>query len=210
MSTQNTFKNLSERLAHALNSLSTSQSELARQIGVKPQVIQYLCANKVNKSKFTYSIADALGINGTWLATGNGTMLYEDDPAYQLLQEQQKIPLVEWTQLNNHLPDTQPTQWILTSTQHSIKTFAVKMNDKSMWPRFDQNTLLIVDPSQMPTDQAFVLVYIAQQREVVLRELLIKENGKMLIPMNSALYKEIELTPKDKILGLLIEARWQI
>lgn len=208
------LKNLSERLSHALKLQNISQSELARKINVKPQVIQYLCTNNVNTSRFTYLIADALSLNGVWLATGEGTMLYEDDPTYQLMQSQHRIPLLEWPEIyqwtqqtskNNH-----SNQWILADDNQNQNAFAVKMNDKSMWPRFEKNTLLIINSSQSPTDQSFVLVYILSLDEVALRQLIIQDNKKNLYPMNSTMYKSVELTSNDKILGMLVEARWQV
>jgi ribosome-binding protein aMBF1 (putative translation factor) len=68
---------LSDRLSHALVTLEISQAELARRINVKRQAVQYICTNALTKSKFAYDIAEALGINVSWLITGAGEMQSE-------------------------------------------------------------------------------------------------------------------------------------
>ena len=54
----------------------TNQSELAREIGIKPQAIQYLLEPKNNAtgSRHIAAFAFALGVNSVWLATGEGDM----------------------------------------------------------------------------------------------------------------------------------------
>ncbi len=54
----------------------TNQSALAREIGVKPQAIQYLVApsNSATGSTHVAALAGALNVNPQWLATGKGPM----------------------------------------------------------------------------------------------------------------------------------------
>lgn len=213
MATQspNGLKNLSDRLTYALETLGLSQSELARRIDVKPQVVQYLCSNNANKSKFTYLIAEALDINATWLATGEGKMALSDAPTSLLVKKQQKIPLLKWNQLADW-PNciNAATEWTLISTDHSPTSFALKMKDTSMWPRFDKDTLLIISPERTPRDQSYVLTQSNTLGEVVLRQLHINRNKKSLHPLNTEFFKPSPLNPHDQILGTLVEARWQI
>ncbi len=70
------MKNLSERLNHALAVTNTKKADLARAIGVKPQVIQFLCSSHTQASRFTFELATALGLNTRWLATGEGEMFF--------------------------------------------------------------------------------------------------------------------------------------
>ena len=63
---------LSDRLNFAINKMGIKKAELARQIGIQPQTLQYLCDSKANASKFTFEIATVLGVDTKWLATGNG------------------------------------------------------------------------------------------------------------------------------------------
>ncbi|RTL40542.1 MAG: XRE family transcriptional regulator [Burkholderiales bacterium] len=64
-----------ERLEWAMQQKGgISQSELARQVGVKPQSIQHLLDPKKNAqgSSHTAKIAKALGVSPEWLASGAG------------------------------------------------------------------------------------------------------------------------------------------
>ncbi len=63
---------LGDRLGRVLQERSLSQSELARQVGVRPQAIQYICDKKAKRSSFVAEIAEALNISPFWLATGKG------------------------------------------------------------------------------------------------------------------------------------------
>lgn len=65
-----------KRLKHALSAREINQSELARELGVKPQAVQYLVA-KANGSSHTSEIARILRIPARWLTHGHGSM--EDD-----------------------------------------------------------------------------------------------------------------------------------
>jgi SOS-response transcriptional repressor LexA len=64
----------SERLLWALAAAGKSQSDLARDVGVSPQSIQYLCdpANNARGSRNTSAFAAALGVHPNWLARGEG------------------------------------------------------------------------------------------------------------------------------------------
>ena len=72
--------NLSSRLNYSLQLTGTKKADLARAIGVKPQVIQFLCSSETQSSRFTFEIATALGLSTRWLATGEGEMFLADDP----------------------------------------------------------------------------------------------------------------------------------
>jgi phage repressor protein C with HTH and peptisase S24 domain len=59
----------------------TNMSALAREIGVTPQSIQYLCdpKNNANGSEHVTKLGAALNVNADWLATGEGNPDRQDD-----------------------------------------------------------------------------------------------------------------------------------
>ncbi len=67
------MKTYAERLTYAMDVRGTTQSILARAVGVKPQSIQYLCTQG-NNSVHTVKIARALQISPDWLEDGTGDM----------------------------------------------------------------------------------------------------------------------------------------
>lgn len=88
-----------ERLNKAMSHLGMSQSELARRVAeitkndkVKPQTIQALAApkKKVQGSKYTHAIAEALHIRSAWLASGDGEMT--DSTAGEAVSDRAFIP----------------------------------------------------------------------------------------------------------------------
>jgi transcriptional regulator with XRE-family HTH domain len=66
---------LAGRLKLAREKSGLSQSKLARIVGISPQAIQSLESGNSAGSKYLAEIAGAIGVEATWLATGEGDML---------------------------------------------------------------------------------------------------------------------------------------
>lgn len=212
---QSNSDSLSARLRRTLKILKTSQTELAKLIHVKPQIIQYLCAGNSQKSKFTFEIADALNIDFAWLATGKG--ITPDKSA--LSKNERTIPILsfnqirEWKVYKNEVDLSKITDWIPIHDNSDLDAFAAVLNDRAMAPRFDLDTIIIIDATSIKSadlKNEYVLVYLAQEDFVVFRQLNIINSIKSLIPINKNLYKEILLQEKDIILGICKEARWNM
>lgn len=208
---------LSERIVLALTQLNISQTELARRIGVSQQAIQHICKNKLNYSKFTFEIASALNINIVWLATGEGSMILSNDPYYRLYTSQKKIPILSEEIIldlyqNNfqNIGNAEANNWILSDACNNDQCFAFLLKDKSMFPRFDQNSIIVVNPCIQNTNSNFVVAYIESANSFVFRQLIMDGTQKILRPINSTIYKSITLTDNDKIIGTVCETRWKI
>ena len=207
---------LSERLAYALKMLRVSQADLARKIGIKPQAIQYLCNSNAKKSGFTYEIAEALGISSAWLANGEGSIQLDDTPEIKLMKSQKGIPIIQWCDIekwvNQNFDSTmdQKNEWILINSEGSNNCFAVRLQDKSMYPRFEQNTILIIDPERIPQNKDFVISRLNKTGEFIFRQYEVLDSDIRLSPMNTEIYKTIILKNNDVICGVMVEARWQL
>jgi len=205
---------LSDRIKIALDRLSITQAELARKIGVKQQVIQYLCSSKTKTSVFTYKIADALQINPIWLATGNGYIFLDDDYDYKLIKAQKKIPLLTSEQLKNIIKNKLDItkiacdDWLLTTRELGKNSYAITLKDQAMYPKFEESTLIFIDAQQKPKNKDFVIAYINNNNEIIFRQLLISGKKSLLQPLNTRGYKLIELSKNDIIFGVMKEARW--
>lgn len=202
-----TKESLSSRLVYALNRMKISQSELARLIGVKPQIIQYLCTSNANKSKFAFEIAIALGVNPNWLIAGRGPML-DLSNIHHTSPSQPKVPLLGWNNIMNWLNKSddlsqQETKFIFITNEPTPASYALSIVDTSMIPRFEIGTTLVIDPSLKPNNGDFVIAKISHQQQAIVRQLIFKMNKYYLSPMNSSMYKEIELNAEDKILGVV-------
>ena len=208
---------LSERLLYALKTLNVTQADLARRIGIKPQAIQYLCGSKAKKSSFTYEIADALDISSTWLGCGEGPMRPDENPEAQFIKSQKRIPLIEWKNIkswtkngvSNNNMSNHAQEWVLTTSDTGNNGYALRLHDKSMYPRFDQNTIAIINPDRVPKDKEFVVAYLKEIDDAVLRQYELDNNATLLNPINTTMYKIINFTKHDEICGVMVEARWQ-
>lgn len=209
-----TFATLSERLVYILTQLGITKAELARKIKVTPQTIQYLCTSRAKKSNFTFEIADALGISPTWLSSGEGPIKFEDNENVQLIDSFSKIPILNRSEVfswlhGNNLESTS-NEWVLTNSLIGEKGFAIRLNDKSMYPRLDQNTIIILNTDKIPKNKEFVLAYIKSIDDIIFRQYEIQDESEYLVPLNTSLFKIIPLEKDDKILGVMVEARWQL
>lgn len=195
---------LSHRLRYCLNLYSMSQSELARRIDVKPQIIQYLCTKNIKSSRFTFELAEALEVDYTWLSTGEGFMKQPIDTTY----DEHKIPFFSWDNLDkitvdplaNHCGD-----FIYSSLHTNCQTVATKINDESMEPRFEKNTTIIMELTESASHGDFVLVKLNQSKKWLFRELRISQQYTELYPINNSIFKEIILKPEDQIRGILVQ-----
>lgn len=196
---------LSYRLKLCLQLYRLSQSDLARMVGVKPQIIQYLCNKNVKSSRFTFELAEALGVDYMWLSTGSGTMRPTDAD----LPQEHKVPLVAWTSLDrvaSNAQEIESSEYVYTSFSKDCKAIATKLEDISMEPRFDKGTTLIFDMNCKPQNGDFVLVYLKKLNLWVFREYMLKLDGSTeLTPMNATIFKGISLDSEDKIMGVLIQ-----
>lgn len=203
---------LSKRLVYALEKTGTTQTELARKINVRKQAVQYLCASGTDKSKFAYDIAQALNINVDWLVTGKGEMMLKESPEQRLLSEQKVVPILQWGQIDTWLNagiDRQTiTTWTTVHEKFSKKAFALRLKDNSMFPRFDSDTLIIVEPEKHPIPPCFVVAHIKKIHEIVFRQLIKDDDKLVLYAFNEAGYKQLPLSDHDQILGCMVEAKW--
>ena len=211
------LKSLSDRLNYALDLLGTRKADLARAIDVKPQVIQFLCSSNTQSSRFTFEIAMALGLNSRWLATGEGERFVADDPKYKIINEFQRIPVIPPEKLitflrENHMEDESISTWVAISC-HDQNVFAFKMQDASMEPFLPLNSILLIEKipeSYSPKPNDIVLVFSKKYASIMVRKIISEKNKIVLHPCNMELFKAIEFTSDQVILGLIKECHFKI
>ncbi len=206
------FVTLSDRLTHALKELNVSMAELARRIGVKHQAVRYLCCSKANQSRFTYQIADALGLNPKWLATGIGNMFSKAKEAEQL--ELISVPVMSAEQLRYFatgvikLKTFEASDTVCTHHAKADQSVAYYLQDQAMYPRFEMGSLLILATKQKPKEGQFMLCLIDQTQDLLFRQLVSIQGKLHLVPFNTTAYCAVPFKKADKIVGVMTEARW--
>ena len=207
---------LSYRLAYALAALKISQSELARRLSIKPQSIQYICANNVIKSQFSFQIATALDISYTWLTTGQGCMIENSHENENHLKENYRTPILTEHQflsyINNDFVISEQTvdSWFVTNMATSNASIALIANNDAMNPPFPKEATLIFDTSAKPKNFDFVAAHINQSHTVVFRQLFVNETEMILKPTDKMLYKDITLTKQDAIIAVLTQTHYSL
>jgi SOS-response transcriptional repressor LexA len=200
----------SQRLNYVMSYKQFSQSALARMIGVKPQSIQYLCHNNAKSSRLTPQIAEALEVNLEWLALGVGKTWAEEAQNDTLVSQQ--VPLISWDQLTEFDPQhpaatfQHSAQLLLSDVDLGESGYALKIDNDAMSPRFEEGTVIFVDPTCQPEHKDYVIVRLANN-QVVFRRLLVDGDDQYLVATHPV-YKTIEL--KDaayQFCGVMMQAK---
>ncbi len=196
---------LSARLKYTLEKQRLSQSDLARKIRIKPQVIQYICANNVKKSQFTYEIAKALDVDYVWLATGQGLMKTPTDSQTRRSVPVIKIEDVKAIALKKMiLNDIKAFQWFTPQEQLQENCFACLNTDNAMELKFPIGSTLVFDPQQEIANHDYMLVYVKALDQILFRQALVNKKQIIAAPLETSLFNDYNLTDGDKVVGKLI------
>ncbi|HAT8326968.1 TPA: helix-turn-helix domain-containing protein [Legionella pneumophila] len=124
------------------------------------------------------------------------------------------IPIIEWDFLKNwpsNKTKAEEQQEILLNKKLAKDSFALIIKDSAMEPLFQKNTLLVFDSGKQPKDRDLAIVYLAQKDTIAFNRLFLENNSLYL--RHDLGDGNLQLTKlehsKDRILGILIEARIQ-
>ncbi len=183
--------NFSKRLRKALNASHLNQSDLARELEVKPQSVQqWLSGKNFPRHKKVKRIAQFLNVSAVWLSTGDGPMSSILQTSNWLVKEtpysqHPQLPLISWFQISsspNHFSaNTLEYEMIEKPCQCSSNAFALDVTDTGMSPNFLLGDRIIVDPDIEPIHQNFVVVCKRDFSLPTLRQYVLIENQTYLI-----------------------------
>lgn len=140
---------LGERLERALIEVQMTQKQLAHKAGVTQQAISYIIKHKVNESKMAPKLAEAMGINPSWLILGVG-QLHKDFGA--------ELPIISsFVSLQKFLRDgtmligtpTVMTEAGLGSTAFAYQTTLHKVALCSLSDDFNATEFLLVEENKL-------------------------------------------------------------
>lgn len=213
------MKTYAERLKYAIAIRGTSQSKLARRVGVKPQAIQYLCKGGA-KSTHSVQIAEALNISAKWLTDGTGGMelivadktipaeiieftIPEDLPTgeYEIVPRRilklstgnGRIVLKE----EQGLPLAFPRQWFVDKNVKKEDLACVYCDGDSMMPTLTNGSLLLVNTAsnEIEDGKIFALRY---GDELRVKRLYTRYDGGIIIRSdNSSQYPDEPLSQDE-------------
>lgn len=204
---------LGARIRQVLAEKHLTQAQLARLVGVKQQTISYICAtdSPASTSRYATKIAQVLGVNPSWLQSGEGG---RHDPSVRIEVEGvelvvRQVPLVAINgvpALLGGAGNAAVEAGLMTDAKTGPRSFAVEIEGDSMRPLFRPGDRIVVDPDLHPEPGDFV---VAQVRgAVTFRKYRAREGSAFeLTPMND----DWPITRSDdgdvKVLGVMIEHR---
>lgn len=168
---------LAENLCTLLKNHNLNATSLAQKLDIPMMTIRRLLSGETTDPRISTLklIADHFHISiDDLITTGNS-------PAFQSLKRTKAhlVPILDWETAEKmvsfeglNLSQWKEWQSISLSEEETISESAFALESRpSMYPRFPQGTIFIVDPHVTATDGDIVLVKIKKNNELTLREL---------------------------------------
>ena len=169
---------------------------------------KWLHGRAIPHKKKRLEIAKQLGVNQHWLETGNGTPTQSDPSIFEAKNLAHSIPLLTLDQAyhyQDHLSNT-ALETLVVSSEIATSAIAVKNAGEAMFPRFQSQSILIVDTQASISDGDFIIVKTAVLPEALFRQHVVGAAGTYLVAMNPK-FEAMKLLPQDTIIGKVVEVR---
>lgn len=193
---------LAIRLKTCREEACLTQTGLAKLAHLKNQsIIGSLESGHRKSSSYIPVIAQVLGVDSVWLATGKGrkepqtNALSADDPAKYRGNISEKIPLRgrvplislvaagNWSESVDNFQIGDAEQWIATTVTVKRHTYALRVEGDSMEPKFPHGAIIIVEPEDEPRNGSYVIVR-QNDSDATFKQLVIDGGNTYLKPLN--------------------------
>lgn len=185
------LQKLAENLRALLKSRNLNANQLAQILGIPMMTIRRLLSGETSDPRISTLklVADYFDISVDSLIEGN------DHTVIKFLEKTKPhwVPTLDWDTVKkittiNDLDLSKWKQWQSVNLGErdiiSKNAFALESRP-SMYPRFPQGTIFIIDPDVIPTDGDIVLIKLKENNELTLRELTIDPPEWKLHPIVS-------------------------
>lgn len=205
---------LGMRVRRLLKERGITQAELARAVGTKQQTISYLCAadHEATASRYTIKIAEILGVNPNWLATGEGS---PRDPTVSMStngtpHKFHSVPIFRGHDeaLRFARGDPQePSGYLLTDRGTPGKCWVSEASEPGRSGVAVQNgDHLFFDRSSTPRPSDTVMVMV-DKKLMVLGTYRVRGQGYEVIPLNQD-FDVVHSSKNAHIVGVMFERRF--
>lgn len=218
------FMTLAERLKQARLAKDKSQTEVANAVGMKQPSYNAIESGKVQRSGFLTDIAQFLGVNPHWLATGQGEMSAKPTPTdlqNKIYKMEGKVNSLEYAKPVKILPivnEVQAGQFTeigdnefdeYEPAHHKDGTYWLRVKGDSMTPDFVQGDLILVGRERVASTGNYVVALLENDPKATFKKYReCFENGERyheLIALNS-FYPPIDSRIKPfEIIGVVLE-----
>lgn len=196
----NTMKDIGKRIELARINAGMSLEQLAKRIGISRQAVSLWTKGTTPRIDKLADIAKVLNVSVEYL-------LHGDQSNIDHLPIRAKVPLIDWEldMQKNNIQD-----WLLCPVDHSDKTIALRIVGESMYnphgkPSFSNNDIIFVDCEIKPINGSLVVVKLPNQKEGILRQLIIEGSNQFLKALNPSWPDQIIKMSQDiQIFGVAI------
>lgn len=199
-------------LIHLIKQLHISEAELARQIGIPRATINRLVSGRTPdpRASTLNAIAEFFNISVDQLI-GKQPLFFDN---HQSLTSSiyTSIPIINinetknWVEVIRRLKPDCHFEWLMADPSIDKGKFAIRVKGESMWPQFQENTLLVIDPTKEAQNRDFVIAYLKENDEIVFRQLIIEDRYKFLKAINT-IFPTTPLVATDIVIGVVIQTR---
>jgi len=157
-------------------------------------------------------LARFLNVTPEWLLYGHSEIKFSS-LQHAIDHPWNTVPLVSWDEVIQHTSITKsfkenPAIRLILPIRRQVgvyaelgqNSFAVKLDDDSMFPRFKSGDILVSDPDYREHNLHIVIYFVNSLNRAICRQLKITNNKTILVAHNSS-YEDIVITPEDKYCG---------
>lgn len=194
-----------KRIRSARKHAKLTQKGLAALVGMSQPSLSE-AETTAHSSQFTAQIASACGVDGNWLATGEGKMIpaittanvkfslgddADADPRVALYG----VPLITWSQAATWLTVPDPyeglvdVEWLPCPAKHGPRTYCLSVSGDSMLnpgglPSYGHGDVIFVDPDRGAKPGDRVIVTMDDQPEATFKQLVSEDGRRLLKALN--------------------------
>ncbi len=161
-----------------------------------------------------FELANKLNINTQWLFSGIGkitqTVRVKEPPTKDSL-EWTKVPILTWEEAGKWndvvkiIHKKRNIDYMWTGTEVGCNSYALIVKDDSMIPRYEKDSILIIDPDYQPRHKHIVIYLLEGEKEAICKQLIIDGKYKYLKPHNPN-YPASHIKDCDKYCGAIRQA----
>lgn len=194
-----------------------SLSDLARETQIPQPTLHHIIEGKTKKPRrqALEALANFFSVSIHQL-TGEVPLLHTIPDTIKDTLKISTVPLIDWDlakSWNRDTNDLSKFDEVILDKQVDKNAFALQLQDSSMEPLFQEKSILIFNPTKKANERDFVLVYLAGSDTVKFNRLFIDGHNFYLRQEkkdgNAESIELLKISPKDRIIATLIEARTQ-
>lgn len=200
---------ISKRLKYVIEQSGVKQSHIAKKLGVTRGAVHHILNSEVKNPKNAKKIADLLGIDPEWLATGKNTVPLRG-AVKGVGTDQQLVPVYYLDQLlmQEQNPHTALTPITHVFAQHRYQTalFAIQLSRPSPFQKFESGDIVLLSQQSSCAVGDWILVY-QTQAEQIFFGVALWQDEETLVLLHQKAENPISINLKiDCVKGVFVEA----